>query len=188
VTDDPERPAPGTDEPPRRRPPRQKEWASAIDEIIRAAQEAGSFDNLPGRGRPLHWDTGHDDPEWWLAHHLLRSSGYLPDWIERDKEIRAERARLARRLDAFVAWYRDARSSLTRAALGADEAAPGAADLEIALERVTEEYRERADALNEKIDRFNLAVPLPQLQRLRVRVDVELTRFVERLGQPPNRH
>lgn len=50
-----------------------------IDAQIRAAQEQGKFDNLPGFGKPLPKDEGYDlAGEHWMGNHILKQAGYLP--------------------------------------------------------------------------------------------------------------
>lgn len=39
---------------------------------IRAAREAGKFDNLPGLGRPFEFDELSYDPHWWVRRKLAR--------------------------------------------------------------------------------------------------------------------
>ena len=44
-----------------------------IDEIIRAAQEKGEFDDLPGTGKPLPGAGTKDDDLWWVRSWLKRN-------------------------------------------------------------------------------------------------------------------
>jgi hypothetical protein len=46
-----------------------------IDEIIKAAQERGDFENLPGAGKPIPGAGTKDDDLWWVR-----------SWLERNKE------------------------------------------------------------------------------------------------------
>jgi hypothetical protein len=46
-----------------------------IDEIIKAAQERGDFDNLPGAGKPIPGAGTKDDDMWWVR-----------SWLERNKD------------------------------------------------------------------------------------------------------
>jgi hypothetical protein len=63
---------------------------SKVEEQICRAMEEGQFDNLPGKGKPLHLeDNPFEDPEWRLAHHVLRSSGFTLPWIEARRELEA---------------------------------------------------------------------------------------------------
>ena len=78
---------------------------SDIEEHIRRAIEEGKFKDLPGQGKPLQLDENrYENPEWRLAHHLLRSSGFTLPWIERRKEIENELEAARAGLRRAVAW------------------------------------------------------------------------------------
>lgn len=157
----------------RQRPP--KDWESAIDRAIQAARERGEFDNLAGTGRPLRWDDEHVPPEWRMANRLLKNAGYAPSWIEDDKWIRAERKAIRQLLDDFVDWHRQAVAAL--AGKPAAEVAARLDELALARERRITAFRERAGKLNQRIDNFNLTVPLSRLQWRRVPVEEEIDGF-----------
>ena len=76
-----------------------------IEEHLRKAIEEGKFDNLPGKGKPLHLDEAnpHADPEWELAYHMLKECGFSLPWIETiheiEKDIDAARKESAHRLE-----------------------------------------------------------------------------------------
>jgi hypothetical protein len=78
-----------------RKPPRSlEEFASAVDQQIAEARDAGAFDDLPGQGRPLP-DRDTSDPAWW-AKQKLQAEGLrpaLPPALElrRDVELALER-------------------------------------------------------------------------------------------------
>jgi hypothetical protein len=124
---------------------RLEEWRIKADESIQEAMQEGLFDNLPGAGKPIQWDT-HSDGEDWLANHMLKNAGYVPAWIEDAKAIDEERA-------AVMAELKRLRT----------DSAPSA-------KRVAG-WRERAEKLNRQVDRFNLSVPTERLQVRRVDVD-----------------
>src|SRR6266404_7848623 len=55
-------------------------WESWTDGLIRAAQEKGEFDNLPGAGKPLPDLGGAYDSAWWLKKLIQRERiSVLPD-------------------------------------------------------------------------------------------------------------
>lgn len=58
---------------------------------IRAAEEAGAFDNLPGAGKPL---PKVDDPENALINRLIRESGAVPEFVTLSRELERLRAEL----------------------------------------------------------------------------------------------
>ncbi len=43
----------------------------SVEAQIRAAQERGDFDDLPGKGKPLNLPEVHD-PDWWLKSYVRR--------------------------------------------------------------------------------------------------------------------
>jgi DnaJ family protein C protein 28 len=63
-------------------------WESVTERMIREAQEAGAFDDLPGRGRRLDIDDDPREGEMGLAFHILRTNDALPPWIAADREAR----------------------------------------------------------------------------------------------------
>jgi len=63
-------------------------WESVTERIIREAQEAGDFDDLPGRGRRLELDDDPREGELGLAFHILRTNDAVPPWIAADREVR----------------------------------------------------------------------------------------------------
>lgn len=68
-------------------------WESLTERLIREAQEAGQFADLPCQGMPLPPNDGHAG-EMALAHHVLHNAGLAPPWIEADKQVRRSRAQI----------------------------------------------------------------------------------------------
>lgn len=138
----------------------QEGWDGLVERRIREAMAAGDFDNLPGQGRPLDLTRNpHLDPSLELAYGLLHNSGYVPEWIARDKEIRQALGVARARLGA--AWAR-------RQAHPPDESRWQAA---------VGRFEEALNQLNRKIDDFNLVVPILGCQRARLRLEDELRRL-----------
>jgi DnaJ family protein C protein 28 len=122
---------------------------SLLDRIaedkIKAAQERGEFDNLPGKGKPLHLEENPHEPEdWRIAFHILRNSGVRPPWMETAAEI--ERELEAARQEAASAFRHAASPSAWR--------------------RQAARFLDRIAALNRKIFHYNLQVPSSRFQRL----------------------
>jgi hypothetical protein len=62
-----------------------------MDELIREAQQRGDFDDLPGKGKPLHLDDR--DPLVGMeadVYKVLKNAGFTPEWVELRKQIIAE--------------------------------------------------------------------------------------------------
>ncbi len=159
---------------------KEKQRLDLIEERIREAMERGEFDNLTGKGRPLRFERNPYAGDWELAYHVMKNAGYAPEWIERDKEVRQELEELRAMLTSHLAWHREALAGL---ASGRDPVAHQA-ELARAREQVIARYRERAAALNRKIDVLNLMVPTPRLQRPRILIEEEIRRFQQKLDQP----
>ena len=68
-----------------------------IDEQIRRAIEAGEFDDLPGKGKPIDLTAYFETPEdLRMAYSILKSNNFVPEEVEMLKEIEE----LKRRIDA----------------------------------------------------------------------------------------
>lgn len=89
-------------------------WETLTERLIREAQEAGDFDELPGHGRPLELEDDSLSGDLALAHHVLRNANAAPPWIETDKEIRRQRDAIERLLDRARFAPATARSRLER--------------------------------------------------------------------------
>jgi hypothetical protein len=63
---------------------------------IKTAQAEGVFDDLEGKGRPVHLDDIHpagDDR--FMANHILKTNHFLPVWLEDRKKLQQEIASCA---------------------------------------------------------------------------------------------
>jgi Domain of unknown function (DUF1992) len=47
-------------------------FQSVVDAQVRAAEERGAFDNLPGSGKPIPGLMEPDDPMWWIKGFIQR--------------------------------------------------------------------------------------------------------------------
>lgn len=66
-------------------------FESLVEQQIRAAQERGEFDNLPGAGKPLPGKGQPDDELWWVRGYLKReglpTDALLPTGLQLAKEV-----------------------------------------------------------------------------------------------------
>jgi DnaJ family protein C protein 28 len=101
-------PTPSADETPRQQPKRRlgQSWSDLVEERIRAAQEAGEFENLPGTGKPLNVDDNPYAGERALAFHLLQNNNVLPRELDLGREVDVDLAR-AEKLLADLRRERD---------------------------------------------------------------------------------
>lgn len=93
-------------------------WESLVERQIREAMEAGAFEDLPYQGERLPLEDDSAAGEWAMAHHMLRSAGAAPPWIESDKEARRQLAELEALLERASRMsplaHRRAREDLAR--------------------------------------------------------------------------
>jgi DnaJ homolog subfamily C member 28 len=141
-----------------RQPLTQRTYHTVIDRQIAAGEAAGAFENLPGAGKPQRFDDDAYVPdELKVGYRMLKTSGFAPPWIELQKEITAEQAKLE-------SWRAQAIGRL-RHSSPVDQA------------RLRDEYRERITALNRLILNYNLVVPQAVGQLPMLRLQEELARF-----------
>jgi hypothetical protein len=110
-------------------------FESALDRQIRAAEERGEFDDLPGKGKPLASESAPYRPDWWVN-----------QVIEREKA---------------GAYAIPPALALRKIA---DELTAGAAGFESerVVRAAVEDYNERADVAR-KLPQEGRAVVLPRL-------------------------
>lgn len=130
------------------------QWESIAERKIREAMEAGVFENLSSKGKPIPLDQDpFEDPTLRMAHHLLRVNGFAPPWIEEACEI--DRASLKLRADLEDARRRNAVTSPS-------------------WHRALDGFRKQARELNSLILTYNLKSPSPQFHKLPLDVDAEI--------------
>ena len=141
----------------RQRKPDNQSWESWIEDKIRAAQNAGLFDDLPGTGKPLPDRRNPFVPETkQLAYDLLKDSGHTLPWIEEGKMIDVRVARARKMLRRHYA-----RHLAEKAYLDDDARA-------VFWARSQQLFEQEVAEINRLIDLYNLKVPTPHLQKYRL--------------------
>ncbi|HJO33433.1 MAG: DUF1992 domain-containing protein [Anaerolineales bacterium] len=85
--------------PDRPQSPALSAWETLVERRIRAAREAGQFDNLGGSGQPLQLrENPYAEPGWQVLSGVLAEANLRPAWVEESQEIRAEVLRFRERL------------------------------------------------------------------------------------------
>jgi DnaJ homolog subfamily C member 28 len=137
------------------------------EEQIRRAIEEGKFENLPGKGKPLHLDENpFEEPEWRLANHVLKTSGFSLPWIEKRNEIEA----LIHSTRASLLHAQETRRQALQDGLPALSA-------DAAWNEALEKFRHQLAEINRLILSYNLQAPAAQLQlpQLSIERELELT-------------
>ena len=140
---------------------------SNVEEHIRRAMEEGKFEDLPGKGKPLDLDENPlEDPDWRLAHQMLRSSGYTLPWIEISREIEKEIDTATQSLARTWAWRQTSHTS-----------GEIAEEVEFEWQQAVARFREQITTLNERIFSYNMGVPAERFQKPILNVDREINRL-----------
>src|SRR4030042_5078903 len=127
-----------------------------IEELLRRAMAEGKFDNLPGKGKPLHLDENnpHVDSDWELAYHILKEGGYSLPWIETLHGIENDIETARQDLRRLWNWR--------QAALFASQPVSNISD---EWERALDAFKNKLPALNQRIRDYNLEVPNAHFHR-----------------------
>jgi DnaJ family protein C protein 28 len=139
-----------------------------IENHIRKAIEEGKFDDLPGKGKPIHWD---DNPfveaDWQLAFRMLHDSGFTLPWLDTRKEIEAQLEAARATLKRAWEWRKPALAAGQPPAFVEDE-----------WQRSLNAFRGQIAVINHRIFDYNLEVPLPRFQRPPVDAEAEITEII----------
>jgi DnaJ family protein C protein 28 len=141
----------------------------SIEEIIRRAIEEGKFDDLPGKGKPLQLDENpHEDPEWRVSHHILKSGGFTLPWIERLRQIEidlgAARAKIAQDWTSYQENL--AKNSETHS-------------IESEWSQSVETLHEQIAGINDQIRSYNLEVPSERFQLPLINPEDEIEKTIK---------
>jgi len=137
----------------------------SIDEQIRKAIQEGSFDNLPGKGRPLDLEINpHEEADWGMAFRMLRSSGYTLPWIETRREIELELDEARSALARSWQWQCEQQNQKLEPVV-----------IESEWQRSLTTFEGKIKELNKRIFNYNLEIPSNQFSRLTIDLDREIS-------------
>ena len=140
-----------------------------IEELMRAAMQAGKFDNLPGKGKPLKLDENpHADREWRTAYHILHEAGFTLPWIETRNEIEADLEKALADLQRAWNWRENSSAQTSPNAL-----------IEMEWREALDAFRKKVEALNKRIADYNLAVPSDRFQMRMLNYEREVSKLTE---------
>lgn len=129
-----------------------------VEDLIQESMSKGEFENLSGKGKPLKNQNNNPYVDF-TTHKLnevLINNGFTPEWITMSKEIDEdiEQLKLEIRKDRqYLGPY------------------PFKDNDETKWQRIYESNKELAESINNKINTFNLIVPLLNKQKFHVEFD-----------------
>lgn len=133
-------------------------WNGLVEQRILDGMAKGMFDNLQGAGKPLNLEDDAFVPlELKMAFRMLRSTGLAPLWVEMNKEIREDLARMhGFRSYAHSRWERT--NPIERGHL-------------------RQQYCDRINEINGKIINYNILAPSSHVHMALLIVEEELAKF-----------
>ena len=122
------------------------EWTQIVAERkIREAMDAGEFDNLPGKGKPVEIDSDPFTPAHLrIANRILKNARALPEWMQLEKDIEREVSALAPARERALRALRAARNAQSR---------------ERIAQRLRDSNRESLDLINTMVLTYNYNAP-----------------------------
>ncbi|XP_076674408.1 dnaJ homolog subfamily C member 28 [Andrena cerasifolii] len=131
-----------------------------VEDLIQESMKKGEFNDLPGMGKPLKENTNTRNPYvdfmTYKINEVLIENGFTPEWIQLLKEIRQEKE--------------DMREELVKARNRVGSLPLSPAD-EASWKDMIDDFRSTTKRINNKIDRYNLLVPILQKQMLHVKLE-----------------
>ena len=133
-----------------------------VSKQIQEAMERGDFKDPPGKGKPQQRDDNpYIPPAACTVNQMLKDNGFAPRWIEIDKEIRSESEK-AEKLIVNIKGRRARLEAKLRAQPLKRDAIRSVSELE--RTRALETYTLQLQQLNQKIQQWNLMIPLSDKQ------------------------
>jgi hypothetical protein len=133
-------------------------WNGLVEQRILDAMAKGMFDNLQGTGQPLNLDDDAFVPlELRMAFRMLRSTGLAPLWVQMNKEIRDDIARMEH-FRSYVHGRWERISVIER-------------------DHLRQQYIDRINDINGKIINYNIMAPSSQVHMAILIMDEELIKF-----------
>lgn len=144
-------------------------WGDFIEQQIREAMDRGDFDNLPGRGKPQEFAQTNGDPSLEMANKIVRDAGFVPAWLDLEKEIDHQQHEAEKAVLRSWRWRETNRG----------DAIEDPRWVEAEWRKARDLYAQRLEAINARILSYNLLLPPPLLhkQRPRLKVDSEFARL-----------
>ncbi|MCL4128411.1 UNVERIFIED_CONTAM: hypothetical protein GTU68_058095, partial [Idotea baltica] len=74
-----------------------------VEDKIQESMAKGDFDNLPNAGKPLKFQNHNPfvDNVTHKLNQVLIESGYAPEWVMLEREIRDDKLRITRKMETF---------------------------------------------------------------------------------------
>ncbi|XP_033334078.2 dnaJ homolog subfamily C member 28 isoform X1 [Megalopta genalis] len=131
-----------------------------VEDLIQDAMKKGEFNDLPGTGKPLKENTNLRSPYvdfvTYKLNEILIENGFTPEWIQLSKDIREETESLRKQLI-------EKRNEVGPLPLNNRD--------EATWNKIIENFKSATKRVNNKIDKYNLLVPILQKQMNHIKLE-----------------
>jgi len=139
-----------------------------VEKLIREAQQNGKFNNLANEGQPIkiEEDNPYLDEDWRLAFKVLENGGYVPPWIDLEKEVEGDIQRAYLDRQEHLRWLRrrlqDIKYGPTQNFIR------DLHRLNSSHQHFLKAHSQKLDDVNKKIDKFNAVCPVNSLLKIKL--------------------
>ena len=146
-----------------------------VNKLIQEAMDRGDFENLPGKGKRQELEVNpFVSSETRIVNQMLKDNGFAPNWIEVDKEIRAECEQSRKMLGNIKRRLRQLEAAIRDLPLKSDRVRRV---FELERKRALEAYISQLKGLNQQILRYNLTAPGRSRQKSMYNLDDTIAQF-----------
>ena len=148
-----------------------------VEKQIQEAMERGDFKKLPGKGKRQELEVNpFVSSGTRIVNQMLKDNGFAPNWIEVDKEIRAECEQSRKMLGNIKRRRRQLEAAIRVQPLKSDRVRWV---FELERKRALEAYISQLKGLNQMILRYNLTAPGRSRQKSMYNLDATAVQFQE---------
>ena len=150
-----------------------------VERLIQEGIESGKFSNLVNEGRPikLEEDNPYVEEDMRLAYKIMANAGVTPPWVDQEKEVEAEIARLRQEREQHRLWLIRRLDDIKQGPY--HYFMRDVRQLGQSHQRWLADYTVRLHGLNEKIHSFNHICPVDGILKTPIHVE-NLLRDYER--------
>jgi hypothetical protein len=156
-----------------------------VERLIKQAEAEGKFNNLSGHGQPLKIEepNPYESDDMRLANKVLKNAGFSPPWIEMDKHLEEEIAKLRRARENHIRYLREKLDHISRGS-------PNTFFRD--LQFLSDEHKrwlglhvEKLAEVNDRIHSFNQICPVQAKYKVPIQIDRLMQEYEERCPAIP---
>jgi hypothetical protein len=156
-----------------------------VEKLIRDARDEGKFNNLANQGQPIKIEEENPylDDDWRLAYKVVETGGFVPAWVELDKEVEQDLVRVRRDREEHHRWLL---RRLDDIKFGPTQYfARDLRRLHQHHQSFLKNHASRLEEVNDKIERFNFFCPVNNLLKIKIQIPELIQAFDQKCPAIP---